>query len=143
MSGFKLTIPLAPRTKKNHTQLVRNKKTGKIMMIPSKQYLEYERMAGKYITDADKIAAIALTYPVNVKMTFYVDSLRKCDLVNLEQAILDILVKYGILTDDNWAVVCSMDGSRVNISDTDNPRTEIEITEIEGPTARRKRGRPT
>lgn len=139
MSGMILTIPIAPRTKKNHMQIMRNKKTGRVFAMPSKQYLEYEKQAGKYIDDADRIRAIALSYPVNVKMTFYVDSLRKCDLVNLEQAILDILVKYKILQDDDWSVVRSMDGSRVNISDTEHPRTVIEITEIEGPTAKRRR----
>jgi Holliday junction resolvase RusA-like endonuclease len=51
---------------------------------------------------------------------------RRCDLVNLQESTLDVLVKYGILADDNSNIVVSMDGSRVLYS-KENPRTEIEI----------------
>ena len=56
---------------------------------------------------------------------------RKCDLVNMEEAALDIMVKAGLLKDDNYSVVQSMDGSRV-FCDKENPRTEIYITDIGG-----------
>jgi Holliday junction resolvase RusA-like endonuclease len=46
--------------------------------------------------------------------------------VNLQESTLDVLVKYGILADDNSNIVASMDGSRVLYS-KENPRTEIEI----------------
>ena len=52
---------------------------------------------------------------------------RKCDIVNLLQAVCDILVKYNIILDDNYTIVSSHDGSRVYY-DKDNPRTEISIT---------------
>ena len=122
-----ITIPLAPRTKKNHGQIV--KKGGRYIVLPSKQYRDYENAAGKYIDDADRVRAIALSYPVNLKATFYMDTLRKVDLVNLEQALLDILVKHKVLLDDNYTVVASMDGSRVDY-DKGYPRTEVEISEI-------------
>lgn len=53
---------------------------------------------------------------------------RRVDLCNLEEAISDVLVKYGILADDNRNIVASYDGSMV-LYDKENPRTEIEITQ--------------
>jgi hypothetical protein len=38
-------------------------------------------------------------------------------------------VKYGVIEDDNSNVVVSVDGSRV-LYDKENPRTEVEITEV-------------
>ena len=51
---------------------------------------------------------------------------RIVDLTNLEEAIDDILVKYGVLKDDNSRILVSHDGSRV-LYDKDNPRTEVTI----------------
>ena len=51
------------------------------------------------------------------------------DLVNLQEATLDVLVKYGVILDDNSNIVASMDGSRV-LYDKNNPRTEIDIEPI-------------
>ena len=72
-----------------------------------------------------------IDYPVNIKMVFYRDSLRKIDLSNLEESICDILVKFGVLADDNRDIVAGMDESRVYY-DKLNPRTEIEITPMKG-----------
>jgi Holliday junction resolvase RusA-like endonuclease len=55
---------------------------------------------------------------------------RKCDITNLLQATCDILVKYGVLEDDNYTIVASTDGTRV-FYDKENPKTIIEITKIE------------
>lgn len=65
--------------------------------------------------------------PVNVKCIFYMSTARACDLTNLEEAIDDILVKAGVLKDDNYKIIAAHDGSRVYI-DRQKPRTEIEIT---------------
>ena len=64
---------------------------------------------------------------VNVKATFYMSTHRIVDLVNLHEALLDVLVKHRVLDDDNSRIVVSMDGSRVDY-DKENPRTEVEIT---------------
>lgn len=66
---------------------------------------------------------------VNVKMLFYNATKRRRDLVNDEESCLDILVRYGVLADDNYNIVWSMDGSR-ELYDKTSPRTEIEITPI-------------
>jgi Holliday junction resolvase RusA-like endonuclease len=55
---------------------------------------------------------------------------RKVDLTNLLEAIDDVMVKAGLLADDNADIVQSHDGSRV-LYDKDRPRTEIYITKNE------------
>lgn len=55
---------------------------------------------------------------------------RRVDLNNLLEAATDTLVSAGILEDDNSRIVVSHDGSRVYY-DKENPRTVIEITEVE------------
>ena len=122
---MKLTIRLVPRTKKNSQRILRNPRTGRSFVAPSEQYKAFEKAAGYYI----KRPAEPIEGPVNVKCLYYMPTRRRVDLVNLEEATLDILVKYGVLKDDNCSVVASMDGSRV-LYDKENPRTEVVIDEI-------------
>ena len=116
-----LTIPLEPKTKKNHSQIIQCK--GRSIVIPSKQYKQYEKDCGHFI---DGLPFTTYDCPVNVKCEYYMATRRKVDLVNLQEATLDILVKYGVILDDNSNIVASMDGSRV-FYDKESPRTEIEI----------------
>ena len=55
---------------------------------------------------------------------------RRVDLTNLLEAIDDVLVKYGVLKDDNSEIITSHDGSRV-LYDKDRPRTEVVIKFLE------------
>ena len=50
---------------------------------------------------------------------------------NLEEALLDVLVRYCVIDDDNAEIVAAMDGSRV-LYDKANPRTEVIIEYLEG-----------
>lgn len=68
--------------------------------------------------------------PVNIEMVFYMPTHRRVDLVNLQEACLDVLTKYGVIADDNSNIVQTMDGSRVAY-DKERPRTEIVITRKE------------
>ena len=121
---IQMTVELVPRTKKNSQQIV--KTNGRTLIVPSKTYREYERAAGWYI----KGKGIEIDYPVNVKAIYYMPNRRRVDLVNLHEALCDILVKYGVVKDDNSKIIASMDGSRVEY-DKDRPRTEIWITRKE------------
>jgi len=56
---------------------------------------------------------------------------RRVDLTNLLEAIDDVLVHYGVLSDDNSSIIVSHDGSRV-LYDKARPRTEVTITCLEG-----------
>lgn len=122
LSGVKFVIPGAPRSKKNSQQIVRIK--GRYMIIPSKAFRDYEKDCLPFLTHVETFLS-----PCNVKCIYFMPTRRRVDLVNLQEATLDILVKAGILQDDNSNVVVSMDGSRVYY-DKEYPRTEIEITEV-------------
>ena len=117
---MKITIQLNPVTKKNSQQIIKIK--NRYMIIPSKQYKQYEKDVKQFMPDIETIK-----YPVNVKCLYYMKTKRKVDLNNLLEATTDILVKYKILEDDNSKIVVGHDGSRVYY-DKYNPRTEIIIT---------------
>lgn len=123
---IEFSIPLSPITKKNHQEIVKNPKTGKPFVIPSRQYKEYERNAMWFIPKQQK----PIGEPVNVRCLFFLPTRRKGDLTNYLEAIDDVMVKCGLLEDDNYTIIQSHDGSRV-LYDKENPRTEIVITSVE------------
>ena len=122
---IKFTIPLPPISKKNSQRIMINRTTGKPFIMPSEQYKQYESNAMWFVPRGRRIDS-----PVNVKCLFYMPTRRKVDLTNLLEAIDDIMVKAGLLADDNSEIVESHDGSRV-LYDKDRPRTEIYITKNE------------
>lgn len=124
MIDLKFTIPLPPVSKKNSQQILVNRVTGRPFIMPSKKYKEYEAAAGWFIPKVETIRTA-----VNVKCLFYMPTRRKCDLPNMLESVDDIMVKYGVLEDDNFTIIQSHDGSRV-FYDKDNPRTEIHITDV-------------
>ena len=73
---------------------------------------------------------LGIDQPVNVSAKFYMPTKRRVDLTNLNEALHDILVHYGVLTDDNAKIIVSTDGSRV-CWDKVEPRTEVLITVTE------------
>ena len=123
---MRFTIPLPPVTKKNSQQIVRTK-AGRWMVIPSKQYTKYEKSCRPFLK------AQGIDYPVNIEALYYMPTRRKVDLCNLHEALCDVLVKYGVVEDDNSRIIISMDGSRV-LYDKENPRTEVHIKRVETPT---------
>lgn len=123
---LKFMIPLQPITKKNSQQILINRRTNRPFISPSKKYKQYEKEVLEYLPKLEK----PIDFPVNVKCVFWMKTRRKVDLTNLLEAIDDILVKHGILKDDNYNIVVSHDGSRVRY-DKDCPRTSIEIERTE------------
>lgn len=122
---YQSLIPLNPKTKKNNQKIIKNPRTQALMIVQNDAYKQYERDASWFLKKPSK----PIDVPVQVKCIFYRDSARRCDLTNLLEAIDDILVKYGILADDNFKIIYSHDGSRVFV-DKENPRTEIVIEDI-------------
>ena len=127
---YEAVIKLDPKTKKNSME-IKYRRGNYGQMIPfigqSDRYIQYEKDC-KWFLRPPRNGTIK--EKVNVQMVFYRESKRRVDLCNLENAILDILVKYGIIEDDNRNIVFSMDGSKV-LFDKENPRTEITIERIE------------
>lgn len=122
-----ITIPLKPITKKNSQRIATRKINGKYVpfILPSKAYVQYEKDSGYFIIGQ----GLKINYPVNVQCVYYMPTRRRVDLTNLMEATHDILVKYEVLEDDNYKIIQSVDGSRVEY-DKDNPRTEIVITAL-------------
>lgn len=128
---WRFNIPLAPVTKKNSSQIAYNKATGRPFVMPSKIYRQYERDCMPWLTLRGGMKFFpTINRAVNVKCIFYMKTHRRADLTNLLEAVDDILVKYGVLEDDNYNIVAGHDGSRVRY-DKDRPRTEITITTLE------------
>lgn len=113
-----------PRTKKNSQRIVVQGKRRFIM--PSAQYQKYENACLWQL----KGKRWQLAGPLNLRCVYFMATRRKVDLCNLLEANCDILVKAGVIVDDNSSVVASHDGSRV-LYDKTNPRVEITITEVQ------------
>lgn len=123
------TIQIAPVSKKNSQQIVMNAKTGRPYIIQSKAYRNYEKQAGWFINGG--LRNLRISAPINVQCLFYMPTKRRCDLTNMLESIDDVLVKYGVLEDDNCNIIVSHDGSRV-LYDKVNPRTEVVISFYDG-----------
>lgn len=122
MTNAKIVIYGNPATKKNSSRII---KAGNYMrLIPSKKYVDYEKLARKYMPKIETI-----NKPINLKCVYYRADKRRVDLVNLLEATCDVLVKYKVLEDDNYKIIKSHDGSRV-LFDKENPRVEIFIEDF-------------
>lgn len=118
---LRITIPLAPITKKNHGRIVRC--GGRIKVLPSEPFERYQEAAGWFLRPFN------ISGRVNIQCKFYMPTKRIVDLVGLLQAVDDVLTHYKVIEDDNSRIVAGHDGSRV-LYDKENPRTEITITEL-------------
>lgn len=125
--SVQILIPLPPITKKNHQQICwKNTGYGKTPFIkPSSQYTQYQNDCCIFLRP------LGINQPVNIAAKFYMSTKRRVDLTNLNEALHDILVHYGVLMDDNVKIIVSTDGSRV-YWDKQNPRTEVQITAVDG-----------
>lgn len=125
MNNITFTIPVKPRTKKNHSQLV-TLKTGRQMLLPSKTYKEFEKGVLAFVKKFPQLK-LKINEPINLECHFYKDKNYKSDLVGYLQAIQDALVKAEVLEDDNHTIVESTDGSKVFL-DREEPRIEVFIS---------------
>lgn len=121
-----IKIPMLCRSKKNSQQIVINPKTKRPIVVQSKLYKQFEKDCGLFLNRYK----LNIDYPINLKCTFIVPDKRKRDIVNLLNAIQDILVKYKVIADDNYNIVQSIDGSRI-IYQKGKEETIIEITKGE------------
>lgn len=115
---MKFTIPFEIKTKKNSSRVIKSK--GRTIVLPSKQYTDFEKKALPYCPK------LRIDYPIMIKAVFYMSSKRRIDLNNA-LAFTDLLTKAGTIVDDNCKIVVGFDGSRIDY-DKDNPRIEVEIT---------------
>lgn len=124
---IQLTILGQPITKKNSQRIIWLG-NGRPSIAPSKSFVRYQKCAGVFIPGTIRKRFNGC---YNVKCVYFMPTRRKVDLNNLLESTCDILVHYGVLEDDNSNIVHAHDGSRVRY-DKQNPRVEIEITEVDG-----------
>lgn len=122
---MKIEIPLLCRSKKNSQEIRYNHRTRKPYISQSDLYKQFESDCGYFMPKLKE----PIKKPINLKCTFIVPDRRKRDLTNLLNAIQDILVKYGVLEDDNSNIVAGLDGSRI-IYQKGIEKTIVEIDEI-------------
>ena len=124
------TIPLDPRTKKNHQMIAGSGSRCPYCGKHQKQFIRQGHAHSEYTMKAyphlHPRPEKPINTPVRVTYRFYMGTRRKVDGLNLAAAADDLLVLAGILKDDNSGIVKSHDGTRV-LYDKENPRTEIEI----------------
>jgi hypothetical protein len=86
---------------------------------------EYSFLSAKYLQPKPRKP---IERPVHLIYRLYTGTWHRKDDLNLYEALDDILVKEGILKDDDRKTIRSRDGSRI-LYDKDNPRAEIYIYE--------------
>jgi Holliday junction resolvase RusA-like endonuclease len=118
-----IKIPGRPVPKKN--SMMARCINGKPLIIQSKTYREYEKMALLSLADYQ---GPRFSGPVQVKASYWLADNRRPDLNNLMAATADILEKAGIIANDRDIV--SWDGSRI-MGVSPEPRTEIIITSVD------------
>jgi Holliday junction resolvase RusA-like endonuclease len=124
MLPAKLIIFGAPRTKKNHSRVVRAGR--RLRLLPSAAHERWARSAIPQLRS--QWHAPPLVTPVAVKATFYRER-NVGDLVNYLQALADALEAAGVVANDR--LIASWDGSRL-LKDAASPRIEVEITTERG-----------
>lgn len=124
------TIPIDPRTKKNSHRISGCGKRCPVCGKYAKQFVrnadtttEFSFAAAKYLKPKPKKP---IDEPIHLVYRLYTQTRHRKDDLNLYEALDDILVKEGILKDDDRSIIRSRDGSRV-FYDKENPRSEIYI----------------
>lgn len=127
---YRFTIPLDPRTKKNHQMIAGTGARCPVCHKPKKQYIRQGSAGNRYSFTATQYLnpkpPVPIDTPVHIRYLFYMQTHRRVDKLNLQAQADDLLVSAGILKDDHSNIVVSHDGTRVRY-DKQNPRTEIEI----------------
>ena len=124
----KYTISGPPVIKKNSRQIQKNFRTGKPFIGKNDRLKNAEKHAVmELISQRNARGASSISSFVNAKFSFYLPTKRLPDLSNLYQLGEDAMQKAGILEDDK--LIAGHDGSR-RYYDKENPRTEIELSDI-------------
>lgn len=109
-------------SQKNSKQIVVNRATGRPFITSSKLVKQWQTEALWQL----KSAPTASQYPTGITMVFYYDNRRRHDLDNSASTVLDILVKAGVVEDDNVNYIDTVT-LQYGGYDKQNPRVEIYI----------------
>ncbi len=96
---------------------------GRYIIVSSKNFTAWLKDAKSQITVQAPGRANNVT---SIEVTIFAPDMRKADLTNKAESILDLLVECGVIEDDNWfaipKVILKMGGV-----DRIRPRAEVEI----------------
>lgn len=124
---MKMIIPGNVPSKKNSKRIVTNRVTNKPFIISSKIHENWHNTA---IPEMKKqwYGYKVVEYPIGITMVFFWKDLRRHDLDNGMATILDALKDAGVIEDDYYKFVDSVQASYGGL-DRVNPRVEIYIDE--------------
>lgn len=133
--NIKLVIPFRPMSKKNGMQVRRF--GGRYGIGQSNRYVQYEKQVLQWF-ESQPYTQLGIDQRINIQATYYIDSNRASDLTNYHASLHDLLVKAGLLEDDNHRIIAATDGSRVVVVNSKyNPHLidkqntiEIHITDF-------------
>ena len=122
------TIPGQPTTKKTSQRIFRG------VIMPSVRYCNYEKHCEIFCKEAwINQGKTPMNFGVSMNMRVYLKNWVVGDCTGYQQAIADILQKFGILENDSW-LHWDWSGSHwLGGIDPQNPRIEIEIKRFRHP----------
>ena len=99
-------IPYQTPSKKNSRITFTNKKTGRVVNIPSQKYTEYKTATKMYWETFGKefkrtIELLNLQFPLNIEMTFTRKTNQLVDYFGPGESVFDLMTDYGWWEDDN------------------------------------------
>lgn len=119
-------------SKKNSKQIIKNRRTGRLMVISSNKAREMEsEMTNQFISQIGMCHRVPSDEPVSVTINIWEESNRRHDLDNQATSILDALVAAGVVPDDCVKYIQELNVYFAGV-DRDDPRAEIEIKERKG-----------
>jgi len=99
--------------------------TGKYL-VSSKNYLQWEEDQLWLLKSYNNLEALKTENNLSISCTFYRWDKRKFDLSNSFESVADLLVKAGIISDDNMEILSSIE-LKWGWYDKENPRVTIKI----------------
>ena len=109
-------------SKKNNQQILRGK-GGRPFITPSKKFKDWQKDAFIQLL-SQKVPRSNFKCSM-VELRIYFPDHRKADLTNKTESIMDMMVDYGAMEDDNWK--CTGPVMLFPYYDKVNPRVEITL----------------
>ncbi len=123
-------IPYQTPSKKNSRITFTNKKTGRVVNIPSQKYTEYKTATKMYWETFGRefkktIELLDLQFPLNIEMTFTRKTNQLVDYFGPGESVFDLMTDYGWWEDDNRRFGKPFFGDM--LVDKNNPGVRIKI----------------
>lgn len=101
-----ITLNGIPPSKKNSKRILVNNRTGKRFISASKRHKDWHSNTMCQMI-LDKVEAKKITR-CQVRIMFHISDKVRRDLTNMADSVMDLLVDYGVIEDDNYFNVVSL-----------------------------------